>query len=578
MRGSELRAVAYLRFSTDKQKDASIEDQLRNCRIFAERQGWTIAHVFEDRGISGTITDRPGYQALLAAARSGQLDVLLCDDLSRISRDRVEFSRLLRELRSRGITVIGVSDGFNSTDESADVQEGVRGIINSVFIKDLAKKTHRGLMGRALKGENTGGKTFGYRTVVEEDPVRKDADGRPLIIARRLEVDEEQRPWVVQIFSWFADGLTTRDIAKRLNKAGVKTARGGTWSHTALYSPEKGGGFLDNPLYRGLRVWNRATFRKVYHDPKNPDRFKLVRQEKPESEWTRKQDESLRIIDEGLWLRVKARQKQKFEAGRNIRAALKKCVPRAKHLFSGLLKCSECDGNYVAISNGQFACSNHRDHRGCSNGMRVKRRLLEERLLYTLRHDLFTAEHLGEYAERTRRLVEDQRRARRHEEMARRTRLIELDKQIENLVKAFTDGLATRTTKERLEALEAERSALEARPEEPSIEAAIEQLPTLIERFRRKLAGAESYGDDDVPVMRELISEVIGGVVTLSPTNRGYLTASVRGHWIGLWKIWTTIDEATWSNVGGPIAGFGFLSLSKAVVAGRGFEPLTFRL
>ncbi|WP_407643972.1 recombinase family protein [Dongia deserti] len=572
--------AAYARYSTLGQKEASIEDQLRNCRAHADRQGWAISRVFEDRGISGTVTDRPGYQAMLAAARAARFDVLIVDDLSRLSRDKIEFGRLIRELKSRGIRVIGVSDGFDSLAESADVQEGVRGIINSVFIKDLAKKTHRGLMGKALKGENTGGRTYGYRTIIEEDPVRKDADGRPLITARRLAINDEQARWVRQIFTWYADGWSPQMIARKLNELGVRTARGGSWSHTAIYAAEGKVGFLNNEIYIGKRRWNRATFDEVYDDPRNPDRFKLVRREKSESEWVVNDAPELRIVDQELWDKVKARQQQTYDAGRKIKEALHaraRVGGGPKHLFSGVLKCGVCGENYVAISNGKYACSNHRNHAGCSNGLRVKRDLLERRLLYTLRHDLFTQEHLSGFAERAKRLAADQKRERRKAELIRKTRLIEVEKEIGNILAALRQGIITGSTKAELERLESERDQLQRVSNAGmTMETVVEALPSLVERYRRKLAGVEDFDADDIPALRQLIASVTGGEIKLHPSANGYLRAEVRGHYIGLYKDWEMWDETLWSTVGGPVSGFGWWS--KNVVAGRGFEPLTFRL
>lgn len=73
-----MKAATYSRFSTDKQTESSIADQVRVCTEYAQAQGWTIAQRFEDQGISGAaIGNRPGCVAMLEAARARAFDVLL---------------------------------------------------------------------------------------------------------------------------------------------------------------------------------------------------------------------------------------------------------------------------------------------------------------------------------------------------------------------------------------------------------------------------------------------------------------------------------------------------------------------
>ena len=80
------RAVIYARYSTERQTDASIQDQFRNCEAHCEREGWTIVDRYGDEAMSGRKADRPGYQRMLADAETGRFDILVVDDLSRLSR------------------------------------------------------------------------------------------------------------------------------------------------------------------------------------------------------------------------------------------------------------------------------------------------------------------------------------------------------------------------------------------------------------------------------------------------------------------------------------------------------------
>ena len=70
-----IRVALYARYSSEGQREASVEDQFRNCQTRAEREGWQIGSRYQDKGISGTqdARGREGYAAMLKAARAKSL-------------------------------------------------------------------------------------------------------------------------------------------------------------------------------------------------------------------------------------------------------------------------------------------------------------------------------------------------------------------------------------------------------------------------------------------------------------------------------------------------------------------------
>lgn len=115
---TRLRAVAYARYSSEQQRAASIEDQLRNCRRRADDQGWAIVREFADRRLAAQ-TARGRSIARLNAAERGELDALLVDDLSRLARDQVESERAIRRLEFLGIRIVANADGYDSQSKLA---------------------------------------------------------------------------------------------------------------------------------------------------------------------------------------------------------------------------------------------------------------------------------------------------------------------------------------------------------------------------------------------------------------------------------------------------------------------------
>src|SRR5262245_11826944 len=139
-----MRGVTYSRFSSDRQRETSITDQQRNCRRRADAEGWTIVAEYADAAISGSDSSRPEYQAMLKAAMRGEFDVLLVDDLSRLSRDSLEHEKTIRKLEFQGVRIVSTSDGYDSTSKARKVLRAVKGIQNEMFLDDLAAKVHRG--------------------------------------------------------------------------------------------------------------------------------------------------------------------------------------------------------------------------------------------------------------------------------------------------------------------------------------------------------------------------------------------------------------------------------------------------
>jgi site-specific DNA recombinase len=217
MTPKELRCATYSRYSSDQQREASIVDQQRNMTRYAEGKGWRILpeFVFSDAAVSGAGLDRAGLQALLSAAlsRPKPFDIILMDDTSRISRNLGDIIRMREQLNFAGIRMVAVSQGIDSADEQADVMLTVHGLVDSLYIKELAKKTHRGLEGLALDGFHTGGNCFGYKNVRIGEKVRLEIDGDEAAIVRR-------------IFEMSAAGKSLKGIAKLLNAEGVQPPRG----------------------------------------------------------------------------------------------------------------------------------------------------------------------------------------------------------------------------------------------------------------------------------------------------------------------------------------------------------------
>src|SRR6202140_1349291 len=155
-----MKVAIYARYSSDNQRDASIADQFRVCREFAQRQGWQIAREYSDHAVSGATLLRPGFQALMREALRKEFDIVLAEALDRFSRDQEDTAGLFKRLTFAGVNIVTLAEG-----DITHLHIGLKGTMNALFLKELAEKTRRGMRGRVEAGKSGGGLCYGYRVV-----------------------------------------------------------------------------------------------------------------------------------------------------------------------------------------------------------------------------------------------------------------------------------------------------------------------------------------------------------------------------------------------------------------------------
>jgi len=392
-----LRCAAYARYSSDRQSPASIEDQLRKCREFAAKQGWDVLpnHVYTDEELSGAGADRPAWVKLLLAigTRPRPFDVLLVDDTSRLFRNQGEAHKFKDEMRFLGVRFVAVSQGIDSDDEQSDVLMAVHGMVDELFIKELAKKTHRGLEGRALKGLNTGGRCYGYDNVPV--PTILGADGTPAV---RKQVNGTEAAVIRRIFQMYADGGSLKSITKTLNAEHVPTPQKRNGRRFATWCPSAVREMLRRELYTGRIVWNRRHFIK------KPGTNKRVSRERPKSEWLILEKPELRIIDETLWQQVQDRivaVAKKYNYGN--RPGLAHRASTSSNILTGFMKCGVCGANLIIVTgrgksgHHRYGCPQNFNRGACTNGLKERADFLEQHLFYELQNAVLRPEAI-EYA------------------------------------------------------------------------------------------------------------------------------------------------------------------------------------
>jgi DNA invertase Pin-like site-specific DNA recombinase len=329
------KVAIYARYSSDRQSERSIEDQVRLCRERANREGWTVVDVFPDFALSGTTRDRPGLNALLA--RTGEFDIILAEALDRISRDQEDVAAIWKRVEFAGCRLHTVSEGAIS-----ELQVGFTGTMSAVFLKNLGDKTRRGQVGRVAAGRIPGGLCYGY-----ERDVQLAADGS--VDRGRRRIIPEQADVIRRIFAWRAERRSASFIVRHLNREGVPGPTGGPWlMSTICGSRQRRNGILHNELHAGRVVFNRQRF------VRDPTTRKRVSRPNPESEWKVQDVPELRIVDQAIWDAVTA-----LDAAPERVVGVRRTP--SKRLLSGLIRCASCSGSFTVVGAERWGCSTARN-------------------------------------------------------------------------------------------------------------------------------------------------------------------------------------------------------------------------
>ena len=385
-----IRAACYARYSSDLQRETSIEDQLAVAKRYADDHGWKVLtdHIYTDAAVSGaSINGRAGVQRLLSAAaqRPKPFDVVLVDDSSRVARDIPDAIRVMQQLKFLGIRVIYISQGIDSESEQADAMVAVHGLIDSIYLKELAKKVRRGIAGQMDRGFSTGAMQYGYDKVAVFDPSgAKDPDGRPIVLGRRIQVNEEEAAVIRRIFEWAADGVGVPSIVDRLNREGVPGTGGKRWSNSPVDR------ILKNERYRGRQIYGQQAV------DREPSTGRRIMRNRPRSEWKVIERPELRIVSPELWTRTQATRKEVRElvASKSSLGRGKSGKHHSKHLFSGFARCGVCGGAISAVSGGKgsprFGCSRSwmNGRSTCPNRLTIRIKVVDPQILAKLQEEL----------------------------------------------------------------------------------------------------------------------------------------------------------------------------------------------
>lgn len=431
-----MNAVIYARFSSDRQREESIEGQVRECRAYAEKNGLTVIDTYIDRAKSASkdTEKREDFLRMIRDSSRRLFDTVLVWKLDRFARSRFDSAHYKNILKKNGVKVVSATEHITEGPEGIILESMLEGMAE-YYSAELSEKIHRGQKENALKGRNNGGAIpLGYQLNKE---------------TQKLEVNEITAPIVREMFQRYAEGDTIKNIRDDFNRRGLTTNKGLAFKYSTI------GTVLKNRKYIG---------EYKYQDIVIPDGLPA-------------------IVSQEIFDRVQKRLEKNKHAPAMAKAS-------DKYLLTTKLFCGKC-GRMMAGESGKsqtgkryyyYKCGNAKRKTGCDKKA-VKKDWIENLVVQQTLLMVMDDALMERLVDRLLDLQGDES----FDLRLLQKQLAEVEKGIENMLNAIQAGILTASTKERLAALEAQKAQLEESVLRERIKRPVltrEQIAFFLRKFR----------------------------------------------------------------------------------------------
>lgn len=449
------RAVAYARFSSNNQRDESIDAQLRAIREYCERENIQLVEIYTDEAQSATTDLRDDFKNMIDDIMAGKLDIdtVLVHKFNRFARNKYDSAIYKKRLRDIGIKVVSVTQPIDDSPEGR-ILESLIEAMDQYYSENLALEVKKGMLENALKGKHTGGGKILGLSVDEEGYYYPDENAH--IIKR--------------IFREYADGIPKTQIVARLNEEGYRNQYGRPFNTRTLFD------LLQNEKYVGNFVYHHTQTETIRLDGiiKNP------------------------IIDPELW----------EEAQRVRQSKNKPRYRKRKYIMTGKLRCGVCGFTYCGSGGKKknkkgdvaayYKCAGKTKHKNSCNNPSLNKDYYEKLIIDTITENVLTDNAIDSIAEQVLHQLEKERKAPQVPTEKLHKQLNKVKDQQSRLMELYVNGgLDINMLEEKNKALKAEKKHLEEQIEkneylERSNNLELEEVRIFLKEFRRSVSSTDA--------------------------------------------------------------------------------------
>ena len=403
-----MKAVIYARYSSDNQREESIEGQLRECTAFAEKNGITILRHYIDRAFSAKTDNRPEFQNMIKDSGKKLFDMVIVWKLDRFARNRYDSARYKATLKKNGVKVVSATEVISEGAEGIILESVLEGYAE-YYSADLSEKVIRGMTDNALKCKFNGG-TLPIGYLIDSD--------------QHFQIDPLTAPFILEAFKRYDAGSTMTQIRDWMNEQGVRNTRGQEMTYNSIQH------MLNNRRYIG-------EFK--YRDVIVPDGIPAIVPQ-----------DLLDRVQEKLAKNKKAPARHKAEDDYLLTTKLF-CG------YCGAYMCGESGTSHTGYVHHYYKCSTVKKKRGTCKKKPIKKQYIEDLVvneaMKTIQDDTVIEALVS--------MVMDLQDRENTNLPLYEQQLQEANTGINNLLNAIQQGILTQSTKSRLEELEARKEDLE---------------------------------------------------------------------------------------------------------------------
>lgn len=411
----DIIVALYLRFSSDRQNEQSIEGQLRDCIAYCKRKNYRISAIYIDRATSARkdVEKRVHFQQMIVDSKHHLWELVIVWKLDRFARNREDSAVFKMRLRKNGVRVESATEAIANTPEGIILESVLEGIAE-YYSADLSQKITRGMRESALKGHSVGGHIpLGYKI---ED--------------HKLVINPATAHIVQEAFQLYANGESMAEICRIFNTKGYRTAKNSEFNRSSFKSIFKNVRYIGTYIYKDIEM----------------------------------KDTIPAIIDKELFEAVQRRLSKTAESPARGKA-------KVDYLLSGKLFCGHCGAHMNGESgtgrNGvihnYYKCFSRKKNKNCD-----KKPLRKEYIEHIVTQDaieLLTNDVIEELADMAISQADrDLKENTRIPELS--AKLTEVEQGINNITKAIEKGIASDALMSRLTELEKEKKNLTSQVKE----------------------------------------------------------------------------------------------------------------
>ena len=422
-----MTAAAYARFSSDNQREESIDAQLRAIQKYAEANNINVVKTYVDYAISGSTDERGQFQQMFLDAKRKLFDCVIVHKLDRFSRDLRDTLNYEHELNNLGVDLVSVVEPTDDT-ASGFLMRGMKGVLNHFYLLNLAEEVRKGQLENAYKCLHTGGcPPYGFDVGAD----------------KKLVINEYEAVAVKLVFDMYVKGSGYRQIAEELNAKGYKSKRNGEFKHTSIRE------MIRNDKYIGYYTYNKRNTKNHNSHKFNDD-----------SEIIRIKDGVPRIIPDTVWFKAQKRMEGNKRTPRNRQQV---------YLLSGLIKCALCGKllvghttyNGAGYVNSSYRCPGRRAPEKCDM-RQVGKDKIEDVVISEIKRVIFNKDSAQQIASALKSEIAKNKMSVQGELKSIRGQLNQLDKEITNIINAIKSGIDTPSMRKELKTLENRKAYLQS--------------------------------------------------------------------------------------------------------------------